>query len=1097
MRKTFTLLIALLTLTVTAWADKMRPQVYFDAPETGITLLIGQTFDAKSILVDNSGTNLSITWASTNEQYFTVDANGIVTPLKENDGADPVYLRATKTGNDDWDEVTCELQIYIYYPLYIYRYEDEEIKVSATNASDILGDGTLSYNATTHTITMSNCNINCLNNQLFSYQDKAPLTINLVGTNTLTNCGGIIQMPMDINGNSPALTISGSGSLTSDGQLSVGTLTIDDATVNLSQAVPYSEIASIINNRYPPHYGVFWVTDLSVINNGHFHAIVTTTYDLTDNARVLAVGRVSNSVTGRITPQTTVWSNDPVNDISIYYDNGDYAGCFFDTVENVLVREVEIEGVSVAPTPVTTSVTWNKEYVASLDLREYTNKYFGDQGPYTYDEGTKTATKKGVTATISASVDGSDAGWSTYDDNTAIRLNDGATLTFSSTLGNIQKIVIYMDLTNARAYGYDEEAWSSTGKILTWTGDAASVVLNSTGEEYGILIEYIDSIQFTYEGAPVDPESEKEEIEFYYFDGWNPSTNQENRITEQEIIYDSWGYSSTSPLYFKSTLSEIPTITFESSDESVLEISSTERSEWNDQYTIYYRLLSAGTAEIRAIYAGDDDYKASTTIFTVRTVDGKYYFEPNLVFKKYKEGSSWEFEPEPLEHLVAREGDTIRLDLCQRDISWVGVRHWRGSEGSARQHIIFPWLNEEEQTVYTDRIAVVGAGNDTLIATYRFYEDEPAYTVKLPITILPLVRPVENAARTAFDFSTVDPAANENLIFSSTVNDKRNETTGELEISTTLSQSEVDAFMNRNAAGSEAWLNTLKGSLTINIPEGKGTLAFRCYVNEGYEFKLKIRGKETVSFKQTSMNVATVDYDVIEPTSVVLYLATVSGSGSAPRRAPAAMKDAPNGFIESLTISPIYSVTAKSDPDNAGDYYSTFFNSTQKYLLPAGTDAYVATISGEDMNLNKVVNGGEVLPENTAVILKSTSAAISLTPTDDAAVTVSAENALRGTDSEMAAPANCYVLSGKSADNTVQGVGFYEFSGTLAAHKAYLIYGGAGAPQRMRFIFNNEQQATGLDNTNSDFKSEKRIEDGQLVIIKNGVRYNAQGQIVK
>ena len=1095
MRKTFTLLIALLTLTVSAWADKMRPQVYFDAPETGITLLIGQTFDAKSILVDNSGTNLSITWASTDEQYFTVDANGIVTPLKENDGSQgAVYLRATKTGNDDWDEVTCELQIYIYYPLYIYRYEDEEIKVSATNASDILGDGTLSYNAATHTITMNNCNINASIRTLFTYQDKAPLTINLVGTNIITD-GYLINMAyMNSEGKNPALTISGSGSLTISGEnsyLGAGTLTIDDATVNLSMATDDLDCYQRYTN-----YGVFWANDLSVINNGHFHATVTTNIDISGCSSIYTVGRVSNSVTGRITPQTTVWSNDPVNDISSYYDNDDYAGCFFDTVENVLVREVEIEGVSVAPAPVTTSVTWDAAYVASLELTEYTNMSYGS-----YNDGTKTATKKGITATISATADGSRADWNSYSNYSQISLEGSATLTFSSALGNLKEIIIYTDFTNGYQQGCDPEVWGDfTGKRLIWTGDAASVVLQSISQEYALMIQYIDSIQFTYEGAPVDPESEKEEIEFYYFDGWDPSTYQETRITEKEIIYDSWGYSSTSPLYFKSTLSEIPTISFESSDESVLEIYNTERSEWNDQYTIYYRLLSAGTAEIRAIYAGDDDYKASTTIFTVRTVDGKYYFEPNLVFKKYKEGSSWEFESEPLEHLVAREGDTIRLDLCQRNISWLGVRHWRVSTGSARQHIFFPWENEAANKVYTDRIAVVGAGNDTLIATYRFYEDEPAYTVKLPITILPLVRPVENAARTAFDFSTVDPAANENLIFSSTVNDKRNETTGELEISTTLSQSEVDAFMNRNAAGSEAWLNTLQGSLTINIPAGEGTLAFRCYANPGYEFKLKIRGQETVSFQQTSMDVATVQYNVEEPTSVVLYLATVSGSVSAPRRAPAAMKDAPNGFIGSLTITPLYSVAPKADPDNAGVYYSTFFNGAQNYLLPAGTDAYVATISGEDMNLNKVVNGGEVLPANTAVILKSTSASVVLTPTDAAAVTISATNDLHGVDFETAAPANCYVLSGHSTDNSVTGVGFYEFTGTIPAHKAYLtVSGGAAyAPKKLRFVFNNEQQATGVENVQGDkVQCTKVIENGVLYIRHNGKIYNAQGQIVK
>ena len=149
--------------------------------------------------------------------------------------------------------------------------------------------------------------------------------------------------------------------------------------------------------------------------------------------------------------------------------------------------------------------------------------------------------------------------------------------------------------------------------------------------------------------------------------------------------------------------------------------------------------------------------------------------------------------------------------------------------------------------------------------------------------------------------------------------------------------------------------------------------------------------------------------------------------------------------------------------------------------------------------MNKVVNGGEVLPANTPVILKSNVASLSLTPTDDAAVTISAENALHGVDEATAAPANCYVLSGHSTDNSVTGVGFYEFTGTIPAHKAYLtVSGGAAyAPKKLRFVFNNEQQTTGIDNAAEALKSEKRFENGQLVIIKNGVRYNAQGQIVK
>ena len=81
------------------------------------------------------------------------------------------------------------------------------------------------------------------------------------------------------------------------------------------------------------------------------------------------------------------------------------------------------------------------------------------------------------------------------------------------------------------------------------------------------------------------------------------------------------------------------------------------------------------------------------------------------------------------------------------------------------------------------------------------------------------------------------------------------------------------------------------------------------------------------------------------------------------------------------------------------------------------------------------------------------------------------------------------------------GMGLYKYTGTtLGAHKAYLIYdapsGSNSAPKR--FLFKHENTATGIENVSANFgESEKRLENGQLIIIKNGVRYNAQGQIVK
>jgi len=196
-------------------------------------------------------------------------------------------------------------------------------------------------------------------------------------------------------------------------------------------------------------------------------------------------------------------------------------------------------------------------------------------------------------------------------------------------------------------------------------------------------------------------------------------------------------------------------------------------------------------------------------------------------------------------------------------------------------------------------------------------------------------------------------------------------------------------------------------------------------------------------------------------------------------------------------------ITANQDPQHAGVYYSTFYDSSVRFALPAGVEAYVAAISGDDLLLTKIAQGGQIIPADNAVILKSGVQNYTLTPSDEAPVSFSVVNNLQGTDVAINTPSNCYVLSGQDGK-----VGFYQYSGnTLNAHKAYVIYTGGGsgiAPRRMYFVFNEEQTATRVESQKSNVESQesetasrKVIENGQLVIIRDGMRYNAQGQVVR
>lgn len=195
-------------------------------------------------------------------------------------------------------------------------------------------------------------------------------------------------------------------------------------------------------------------------------------------------------------------------------------------------------------------------------------------------------------------------------------------------------------------------------------------------------------------------------------------------------------------------------------------------------------------------------------------------------------------------------------------------------------------------------------------------------------------------------------------------------------------------------------------------------------------------------------------------------------------------------------------ITANVDPEHPGVYYSTYYCNKTMALPNNGTEAYVATLSGDEMLLTKIAKGAQVLPANTAVILRGPSASFDMTESDETPVTFSATNNLKGsmtvTATENTSVQKYYVLSGHSSDNSVQGVGFYMFDGSIPAQKAYLIIINgttAGAPMRVRFVFD---AATDIENVQgNNVQSTKFIENGMLIIEKNGVRYNAQGQIIK
>ena len=156
------------------------------------------------------------------------------------------------------------------------------------------------------------------------------------------------------------------------------------------------------------------------------------------------------------------------------------------------------------------------------------------------------------------------------------------------------------------------------------------------------------------------------------------------------------------------------------------------------------------------------------------------------------------------------------------------------------------------------------------------------------------------------------------------------------------------------------------------------------------------------------------------------------------------------GITEGSTLTIIVKVTANEG--TTGEYWATCYNSKTSFTAAGdNTTVFQAALSGDQLTLTEVPN--REIPAGKAVILKSSTATINLTP---ATTTQTLDgNQLQGTTAEMTGAAgNIYVLN-----KGTNGVGFYKLraSGTIGANKAYL-QTTSGA--REFFLFD---EATGIE----------------------------------
>ena len=218
----------------------------------------------------------------------------------------------------------------------------------------------------------------------------------------------------------------------------------------------------------------------------------------------------------------------------------------------------------------------------------------------------------------------------------------------------------------------------------------------------------------------------------------------------------------------------------------------------------------------------------------------------------------------------------------------------------------------------------------------------------------------------------------------------------------------------------------------------------------------------------------------------------------------------------------IEDVEATQDPNSNGTsarYYRTFYDSTKDYMLPPSVWAHAGYVRGNEFILRPVAFDGEILPKGTAVVLESETAEYRLIAMENSSVPAyTGPNDLVGLDvaqtvSYVADSLNItaeqiYVLNRRATvgGELQVGMGMYRYTGTtLGAKKAFMVLRNPidtgtsnDQPAPGRFLFRHEDTATSFENVQTDNDlCTKILRDGQLIIIRDGKEYNAQGMIIK
>ena len=213
-----------------------------------------------------------------------------------------------------------------------------------------------------------------------------------------------------------------------------------------------------------------------------------------------------------------------------------------------------------------------------------------------YDNAAEVTTVKGTDVTLTFDKGTNSNTPKYYTTGTAVRLYGGNTLKVSSSTKTIEKVVFTFDgSNNLNDPTVDEGSYDS--ETSTWTGSASEFTITRGGTSGHARIQ---------------------KMEFYYAAGGEADTRTATTLT--------LGEHQTTGVVGESM--NLPTVTVATADGAPMENAEIEWTSSNtDVATITDGIISfnaTGTTTVKASFAGDDNYKASSASFTLTVTAAPY-----------------------------------------------------------------------------------------------------------------------------------------------------------------------------------------------------------------------------------------------------------------------------------------------------------------------------------------------------------------------------------------------------------------------------------------------------------------------------------------